>query len=114
MLHKTVAAYETVEKLGQGGIGVVYRAVDTRLHRTVALKFLPAHLSTDEDAKRRFVQEASVKWCGPRLPGVGTGCPHAAGSTPECSVTGEFVVARDAAWSEVDVRAVRAPREYRY
>ena len=53
-----VGPYRVLEHHGGGGMGVVYRAHDTRLDRTVALKFLPAHLSSDERAKQRFLLEA--------------------------------------------------------
>lgn len=58
MIGSTVRQYRIVEQLGQGGMGIVYRALDTRLERDVALKFLPAQFSHDEQAKARFMREA--------------------------------------------------------
>ena len=55
-----VGAYEIRDRIGGGGMGVVYRARDTRLDRDAALKFLPPELSRDTDAKRRFLQEAKA------------------------------------------------------
>ena len=52
--------YEIQDKLGAGGMGEVYRARDTRLDRTVALKVLPAQLSADPERKARFQREAKA------------------------------------------------------
>jgi len=60
MIGTTILHFEILEKLGEGGMGVVYKARDTRLDRIVAVKFLPQHLTGTEEERARFVQEAKA------------------------------------------------------
>lgn len=60
MTGRTIAHFEVLEKLGEGGMGVVYKARDTHLDRLVAIKVLPAEKVADPERKRRFIQEAKA------------------------------------------------------
>ncbi|MCH8021453.1 serine/threonine protein kinase, partial [candidate division KSB1 bacterium] len=60
MIGKTISHYKILSKLGSGGMGIVYKAEDTKLDRHVALKFLPQHLSQAEEEKKRFIHEAKA------------------------------------------------------
>jgi serine/threonine protein kinase/Flp pilus assembly protein TadD len=60
MIGQIVAHYRITEKLGSGGMGVIYKAIDLRLNRPAALKFLPIHLTADAEIRQRFIQEAQA------------------------------------------------------
>src|SRR3972149_1415061 len=60
MIGRTLSHYQVLEEISRGGMGIVYRARDTKLDREVALKVLPPDLLRDERRKRRFVTEAKA------------------------------------------------------
>ena len=60
LTNNTISHYQIIDKIGEGGMGIVYKAKDLKLDRVVAIKFLPPHLAKSEENKKRFMQEAKA------------------------------------------------------
>jgi serine/threonine protein kinase len=60
MIGKSISHYKILDKLGEGGMGVVYKAEDTELEREIAIKFLPHHIAANADERARFKVEAKA------------------------------------------------------
>src|SRR3990172_1424269 len=60
MIGSVITHYRIEEKIGEGGMGIIYKAQDLKLNRTVALKFLPRAVTSDSEEKQRFIQEAQA------------------------------------------------------
>lgn len=71
MIAKKISHYNILEKLGEGGMGVVYKALDTNLNREVAIKFLPRHIASNKEEKERFKIEARAA-AALNYPGIAT------------------------------------------
>lgn len=71
MIGKTISHYKILAKLGEGGMGVVYKAEDTKLERLVAIKFLPSHIAANDDERHRIKVEAKAA-AALNLPNIAT------------------------------------------
>ena len=76
MLGEQISHYQVLEKIGEGGMGEVYRATDTKLNRDVALKILPEQFASDSQRMGRFQREAEVLAEEEGRPGILAGEPH--------------------------------------
>ena len=84
-----VSHYRIIEKIGSGGMGEVYLALDTKLNRKVALKFLPRHLCQDEDCRKRFTREAQAA-AGLDHPNIIRVLDHGTDGSTELAEVGEL------------------------
>jgi serine/threonine protein kinase/tetratricopeptide (TPR) repeat protein len=105
LIGRTINQYEILSKLGEGGMGVVYRAHDQKLDRFVALKFLPREMSADPAVRKRFMQEARASSALDH-PNIST--VHEIGETPE---GGLFIVMPCYEGETLSERLERGPLE---